>query len=147
MYSSEVQVRDGSNRRAVPRGAAAFDTRYGVPAASTRSPCRIIDISSSGARLRLYQQLPPETSIRLSLPGKGLVDAHIVWADGREAGCRFDRPLDDDTVTVLRASATERGAARSEKPDAPSWRKPGSLFSWFFVLDAWQAGRSRFSAG
>lgn len=111
MYSSEVQIRDGDNRRATPRGVAAFDTRYRMPAASSRSPCRIIDISSSGARLRLYQQLAPETSIRLSLPGKGLVDAHIVWADGREAGCRFDRPLDDATVTVLRASATERGAA------------------------------------
>jgi hypothetical protein len=111
MYSSEVQVRDGDKRRSAPRGAAAFDTRLRTPSASTRSPCRIIDISSSGARLRLYQEFEPETSIRLSLPGKGLVDARIVWADGREAGCRFDRPLDDATVTALQASATERGSA------------------------------------
>ncbi|MES2498826.1 MAG: PilZ domain-containing protein [Pseudomonadota bacterium] len=110
MYSSEVQIRGGENRRAAARGAAGFDTRLRLPSSATRSPCRIIDISCSGARLRLYQQLAPETSIRLSLPGKGLVDAHIVWADGREAGCRFDRPLDDATVIVLQASATERGA-------------------------------------
>jgi len=110
MFSSEVQVRDGGGRRIAPRGPAAFDTRFHLSSASVRSPCRIIDISSGGARLRLYQQLAPETSIRLSLPGKGLVDAHIIWADGREAGCRFDRPLDEATVTVLQASATERGA-------------------------------------
>jgi hypothetical protein len=108
-----VHVRDGDNRRGAQRGAAAIDTRFRMPSAAARSPCRIIDISSSGARLRLYQQLAPETSIRLSLPGKGLVDAHIIWADGREAGCRFDRPLDEATVSVLQASATERrtGAA------------------------------------
>lgn len=110
MFSSEVQLREGGSRRAAQRSAAAFDTRFRTPLAAARSPCRIIDISSGGARLRLYQQLPPETSIRLSLPGKGLVDAHIVWADGREAGCRFDRPLDEATVHVLQASATERGA-------------------------------------
>ncbi len=109
MFSSEVQLREDKSRRAVPRLAAAFDTQFRAAAGAARSPCRIIDISSGGARLRLYQQLAPETSIRLSLPGKGLVDAHIIWADGREAGCRFDRPLDEATVTTLQASATERG--------------------------------------
>lgn len=109
MFSSEVLLRDGQ-RRAAPRQAAAFETQWRSPSAASRSPCRIIDISTGGARLRLYQDLPPETSIRLSLPGQGLVDAHIVWADGREAGCRFDRPLDDATVILLQTSATERGA-------------------------------------
>lgn len=109
MFSSEVQLRESKSRRAVPRCAAAFDTQFRASSGSARSPCRIIDISVAGARLRLYQQLAPETSIRLSLPGKGLVDAHIIWADGREAGCRFDRPLDEATVTTLKASATEQG--------------------------------------
>jgi len=105
MFSSEVQLRDDKGRRATPRGAAAFNTQFRAPSGTSRSPCRIIDISTGGARLMLYQQLDPETSIRLSLPGKGLVDAHIVWADGREAGCRFDNPLDDATVIKLQASA------------------------------------------
>ena len=107
MFSSEVLVRGAKNRRAAQRGMAAFDTDLHSGSAS-RSPCRIIDISSEGARLRLYQDLAPETSIRIALPAKGLVDAHIVWANGHEAGCRFDRPLDDATVTKLQAS-TERG--------------------------------------
>lgn len=129
MFSSEVQLREGGSRRAVQRGAAAFDTRFRTPSMAARSPCRIIDISSAGARLRLYQQLDPETSIRLSLPGKGLVDAHIVWADGREAGCRFDRPLDEATVSVLQASATERtGAARPDLSTFAVLRRE-SLFS------------------
>lgn len=108
MFSSEVQVRDGKCRRSSPRNVSAYDTHMRGKAAASRSPCRIIDISASGARLRLYQDFAPDTSIRLSLPGKGLVDAHIIWADGREAGCRFDSPLDAATVTMLMANATER---------------------------------------
>ena len=53
----------------------------------------------------IYQDLSPETSVQIALPGKGLVDAHIVWANGREAGCRFDSPLDASTVTKLQAAS------------------------------------------
>lgn len=107
MFSSEVLVRGGRSRREAPRSLTSYDTSLRL--AASRSPCRIIDISSSGARLRLYQDLAPETSIQLALPAKGLVDAHIVWANGHEAGCRFDCPLDEPTVARLQATATERG--------------------------------------
>ena len=110
MFSSEVLVRGGKSRREAPRNTTAFDTDLRSGITATRSPCRIIDISTGGARLRLYQDLAAETSIQVSLPGKGLVDAHIIWANGREAGCRFDRPLDESTVTRLQASVTERGS-------------------------------------
>ena len=109
-FSSEVLVRGGKSRRDAVRSLTAFDTSLRSPSAATRSPCRIIDISSSGARLRLYQDLDPETSIQIVLPVKGPVDAHVVWANGHEAGCRFDRPLDESTVKKLQATATERGA-------------------------------------
>ncbi len=109
MFSSEVLVRGGRSRREAPRSLTAFDTSLRHNGAASRSPCRIIDISSSGARLRLYQDLDPETSIQIVLPLKGLVDAHVVWANGHEAGCRFDRPLDDATVAKLQITATERG--------------------------------------
>ncbi|KRB80915.1 hypothetical protein ASE00_18065 [Sphingomonas sp. Root710] len=104
MFSSEVVVRDGSNRRASPRVGSAFDTDMRGRKGMGRSPCRVIDISSGGARLMIYQDLPPETSIQIALPGKGLVDAHIVWANGREAGCRFDSPIDAATITSLQAA-------------------------------------------
>jgi len=109
MFSSEVLVRGGKSRREAPRSLTAFDTSLRTATAS-RSPCRIIDISAGGARLRLYQDLAPETSIQIVLPLKGPVDAHIIWANGHEAGCRFDRPLDDATVTTLQATVAERGA-------------------------------------
>jgi hypothetical protein len=102
-----VLVRPGKNRRLAPRSPSAYDTNLRI--ATMRSPCRIIDISTGGARLRLYRDLAPETSIQIALPAKGLVDAHIVWANGHEAGCRFDRPLDEATVAMLQATATERG--------------------------------------
>ncbi|WP_046194487.1 PilZ domain-containing protein, partial [Sphingomonas sp. SRS2] len=105
MYSSEVLVRDGKSRRAAPRVGSAFDTDLRGRQGTARSPCRIIDISSGGARLMIYQDLSPETSIQLALPGKGLVDAHIVWANGREAGCRFDSPIDAVTVTMVQAKS------------------------------------------
>ena len=108
MFSSEVVVRPVGCRRTSVRSLTNFDTS--LRAASMRSPCRIIDISTSGARLRLYQDLAPETSIHISLPGRGLVEAHIIWANGHEAGCRFDRPLDASTVARLQATATERGS-------------------------------------
>lgn len=109
MFSSEVLVRAGKCRRAAARAATTLDTDLRGGAGAARSPCRIIDISSSGARLRLYQEFAAGTSIRIALPGKGLVDAHIVWADGREAGCHFDRPLDTAAVEMLQATS-ERGA-------------------------------------
>ena len=109
MFSSEVLVRGGRSRREAPRAMTAVDTSLRQNTAGSRSPCRIIDISASGARLRLYQDLAPETSIQIALPTKGLVDAHIVWANGHEAGCRFDLPLDEPTVARLQATATERG--------------------------------------
>ncbi len=110
MFSSEVLMRGGRSRREAPRSLTAFDTNLRSHGAPSRSPCRIIDISASGARLRLYQDLDPETSIQIVLPVKGPVDAHIVWANGHEAGCRFDRPLDDATVLRLQATLTERGS-------------------------------------
>ena len=109
MFSSEVLVRGDRSRREAPRSVSAFDTSMRRAGTGSRSPCRIIDISSGGARLRLYQDLDPDTSIQIVLPMKGPVDAHVVWANGREAGCRFDRPLDDATVAKLQATATERG--------------------------------------
>ena len=109
MFSSEVLVRGGRSRREAPRSLTAFDTSLRSGGGASRSPCRIIDISSSGARLRRYQDLDPETSIQLVLPVKGPVDAHVVWANGHEAGCRFDRPLDEATVAKLQITATERG--------------------------------------
>ena len=104
MLSSEVLLREDKGRRSAPRSTTAFDTNLRSQTAA-RSPCRIIDISSGGARLMLYQQLDPETSIQIVLPGKGPVAAHIVWANGREAGCRFDRPLDEATVALLLSAA------------------------------------------
>jgi hypothetical protein len=108
MFSSEVLVRGEKGRREAPRGLSSFDTSLRSNGAASRSPCRIIDISSSGARLRLYQELDPDTSIQLVLPVRGPVDARVVWANGHEAGCRFDRPLDEATVAKLQVTATER---------------------------------------
>ena len=108
MFSSEVLVRGDRSRREASRIPTAFDTSLRSPGAASRSPCRIIDISASGARLRLYKDMAPETSIQIVLP-VGPVDAHIIWANGHEAGCRFDRPLDDATVAKLQESITERG--------------------------------------
>jgi hypothetical protein len=105
MFSSEVVLRNGNRRRAAPRSSTACDTLFDRALEATRSPCRIIDISAGGARLRLYVDIEPETKIRLSLPGRGQVDAHIVWANGSEAGCCFDTPLDEMAVTAIMASA------------------------------------------
>jgi len=107
MVSSQVVVRGGPDRRMSPRVRASVDTVMRSTGVATRSPCRIIDISAGGARLRLYEILAPETSIQLALPG-GMVDAWIVWADGREAGCRFERPVDQATIDLVLAK--QRGA-------------------------------------
>ena len=103
MVSSEVVVRDGKCRRATPRAPTSIDTAIRSAGVARRSPCRIIDISSGGARLRLYEILAPGTSIQIALPGRGLVDASIVWADGREAGCRFEPPIDQATIDLVLA--------------------------------------------
>jgi len=105
MIPSEVLVTGDPCRRRAPRSLAMLDSRFGGASGTTRSPCRIVDISASGARLMLYQDFEPGTAIRLVIPAKGLVDAHIVWGNGREAGCRFDQPLDEAALNLVQRAA------------------------------------------
>lgn len=100
MFSSEVTVVDRS-RRGEQRLPADARARYGTNGLPERALCRILDVTTRGARLEVYCDLPRQTAITLRLPNAETVRARVVWSKDFEAGCRFDEPLkasDLDTI-------------------------------------------------
>lgn len=66
-----------------------------------RSLCRIDNISATGARLRLFDEIDPRAEIELRLPSGIVRRGRVVWVDDLECGCAFDEPLDQDVVDAL----------------------------------------------
>lgn len=92
MISAEMTVLS-QGRRSEDRYPADIRARYGTGGMPERALCRIIDVSTKGARLEVYCDLPPSTMITLTLPGTGTVRARVVWSNDFEAGCFFQEPL------------------------------------------------------
>jgi hypothetical protein len=55
--------------------------------------CLVRDVSSSGLRLRLFHDLPPETFVFLELANREIYPMENVWRTGDEAGFRFTQPV------------------------------------------------------
>lgn len=100
MISSEVSVVERS-RRSEERLPADMRSRYGTGGMPERALCRILDITSRGARLEVYCDLPPATVITLKLPYTGTVRAKIMWSKDFEAGCRFLEPIKESDFSTI----------------------------------------------
>ena len=68
---------------------------------SSRSVCKVADISMHGARLETYSMLARKAVIWIGIPGQPARKAEIVWSDEFTAACKFDQPLDEDMLTEL----------------------------------------------
>jgi PilZ domain len=66
-----------------------------------RSLCRIDNISATGARLKLFDEIDPRAEIELRLPNGVVRRCQIVWVDDLECGCAFHEPLGQDIVDAL----------------------------------------------
>lgn len=100
MISSEVSVVEHS-RRSEERLPADMRSRYGAGGMPERALCRILDMTSRGARLEVYCDLPPATVITLKLPYTGTVRAKIMWSKDFEAGCRFLEPIKERDLSTI----------------------------------------------
>lgn len=99
MFSAELMLnppsRRGASRRSVSApGSIGSDEAH-------RSLCRIGDISASGARITLFDEIDRRVEIELRLPGGVVRRARIMWVDDLECGCAFDEPLPQETVDML----------------------------------------------
>lgn len=100
MISAELMLNPPNRRQAASR--ASVDAPGTVESgAGHRSLCRIGNLSASGARLTLFDEIDRRAEIELRLPDGIIRRARIVWVDDLECGCAFDEPLDQEIVDAL----------------------------------------------
>ncbi len=77
--------RSGRRRRTRLNSGKLLDPRNGF-----LIECQIYDRSENGARVRIFADIAPPNAIRLyeDCPER-LVDARVIWRNGRELGLRF----------------------------------------------------------
>ncbi len=75
------------DRRLEPRSPAR--ARGVVVAPGLELPCLIVDLSNTGARLRLDRNLAlPNRILLVDMAGATAVEAEVVWRKGQEAGVK-----------------------------------------------------------
>lgn len=87
--------RNGPELRKNPRRPIRHAARLLVDEKGTLRPCWIVDISDSGARLRLQSdcELPQRFHLLLTETGKARRDCRVVWRDGLILGVEFQKIL------------------------------------------------------
>ena len=92
MFAAEFEPAITSNRRRAPRAPVSLDARVGRGGLG-RTLCKVVDLSTGGARLQTYSALKQGSTIWLTLPGLTPVAANVMWADDFAAGCQFQTAL------------------------------------------------------
>ncbi|MFM9828767.1 MAG: PilZ domain-containing protein [Sphingomonas sp.] len=100
MLAAEFEPAEVIGRRRSPRAPVSFDARIGRGGLD-RTLCRVIDLSTHGARLEIYSPLRVGSMIWLTMPQAGPVAATIMWSDDFIAGCQFKTPLDAEVYEAL----------------------------------------------
>lgn len=76
-----------NERRRAPRHAVDLPTS--VTIGGRRVPCRLANISQSGALIAASENLSVGSKVELDLPGAGPVDANVVRLTGSHAALMF----------------------------------------------------------
>ena len=100
MIAAEFEPAVKADRRRSPRAPISLDAKLGRGGLD-RALCKVTNVSLHGAKLHTYSPMKKGSMIWLTLPRIGQVIATIVWADEYEAGCQFERPLDDAAFAML----------------------------------------------
>jgi hypothetical protein len=53
------------------------------------TPVVVTDLSTTGFRFRLCQQVMPGTLVGLKIDGLAPIEGYIVWQKGDQVGCKF----------------------------------------------------------
>jgi len=79
-----------------------------------RRGCTIVDISSAGAKIRLYEPIAPMTRITLMDDHVGTLEASVMWCLGDMAGVAFLSPAPEVAEKLRRVlDALDAAEARS----------------------------------
>ncbi len=74
-------------------------------------PVTLCDISTHGFRIAVGGHIPPQSLVRLKLPGVGVVVARVVWSRRGEIGGEFINPMSEQRLWMIpgvRARVLER---------------------------------------
>lgn len=85
-------------RRRFPR-IGLFAMPVGLKTGGTVRACSIVDLSLSGAKIKIEYPLAAGATVALRHGAYGDLPASVVWAVGDEAGLRF--ALTEDTVRYV----------------------------------------------
>jgi hypothetical protein len=66
-----------------------------------RALCKVVDLSTHGAKIETYSELRRDSVIWLTLPHLGHWAARVVWSNDFEAGLEFQIPLSEDEFEAL----------------------------------------------
>jgi len=87
-------------------------------------PVTLVDVSKTGARIRIREPLTRGQQIWLKVNPADLFGT-VMWIDGEECGIVFDEPLDDSDVASLQARGKVviiLGLTADEQLGAEDWQ-------------------------
>jgi hypothetical protein len=102
MLMAKLADMPASNGRSEPRRIVNIAARLDKRALPFSDVC-VVDLSPDGCRLTVSGSIEAESAVWLKLPGIEAIACRIVWVEGREAGCSFQRALHDSELEQLRA--------------------------------------------
>ncbi|MCA1196715.1 PilZ domain-containing protein [Sphingomonas sp. R647] len=89
-------------RRRAPRAPVSLDAKVGRGGLD-RALCKVVDLSTNGAKIETYSAIRRDSIIWLTLPHVGHWAARVVWSNDFEAGLEFQIPLSEDEFEMLAA--------------------------------------------
>ena len=108
-------------QRSLPRRRSSEPAMASLGKAVSMS-CVVTDISRKGARLSfgVSVSLPPRFDICLARTGE-LLEVHLVWQTGRDAGVRFGPNISDRLTDLILRLPASVDAARSRMDQVRTW--------------------------
>lgn len=108
---------DAGDRRSEERRHLLFATTVRGTSGESQ-PVLVRDISARGLLLETEETGTLDSTIMISLPEAGEIEAHVIWQGDKLAGCRLEAHLSQATIDAVRDTGE---AAHAEQPagDAP----------------------------
>jgi hypothetical protein len=104
------------DRRRKERISTAIPTLM-IPEGYYGIPVILRDVSLDGFRVSVGAHVPPQSLVRLKLPGLGLVIGRVMWSRRGEIGGSFVNPISEQRlfmITGLKAALKSKAAANAE---------------------------------
>lgn len=95
--AESVAAGDGEEARGAARVRVSLHVGF-RKRGMTRAEGELLDLSAQGFRIDTTCALVPGMEVWLSLPGFEPRMAIVAWAEGFQAGCRFEQPFHESVM-------------------------------------------------